>query len=95
MVMWKEFLDSLASRGGSIFMLLTCSVLCGIAAIHWPASSLDTTFAGFTGALLMALTTTSKASTGTDTTVVSASSAEPKVVPKTEQVPSGDGNASK
>lgn len=63
---WRNFLDSLASRGGSILVLLIATATLGILALRMQAageaaSLVRTTFAGFSGALLMALTNLGKA----------------------------------
>lgn len=79
MKLWNQFLDSLATRGGSIFMLLLCSFLFGAASLKFNGSALDQTFAAFTGALLMALTNAGKASNVTESATVTTS------VPKPEQ----------
>lgn len=60
---WHDFLDSLATKGGNLLILVFCCILLGAA---WMASyhlsqspdvhaALMATFTGFTGALLGAL----------------------------------------
>jgi hypothetical protein len=64
---WKNFLDSLGTRGGAILLLLLCSILLGSGVMHVlhhgdlgdAASLIRSTFAGFVGALLLALKTSS------------------------------------
>lgn len=66
---WKNFVDSLASRGGAILVLLFGTLILGCMVIHVmhhgdvgeSASMIRNSFAGFSGALLVALTTSSKA----------------------------------
>lgn len=61
---WKEFLDSLASRGGTILVLLLLVVIMGGFVMHilhsresGPIATLvENTFAGFVAALTLALT---------------------------------------
>src|SRR5271154_815494 len=64
MVKWNEFLTSLGTRGGAIFILTLIFVGSMCFALHLIhhgesssplAASLISTFAGFSGALLMAL----------------------------------------
>jgi hypothetical protein len=66
---WRDLVDSVASRGGSIVILLLCTVVMGVMLVHImhhgdtgeSASLIRNSFAAFSGALLMALTTTAKA----------------------------------
>jgi hypothetical protein len=64
---WRNFVDSISSRGGSILILLAVTLLLGIMVMRHgsdtgeAASLIRNSFSGFSGALLMALTTTSKA----------------------------------
>jgi len=63
---WCKFLDSLSSRGGAILLLIMTSSALGVGVIHVlhhgdsgeGASLIRSTFAGFVGALLLALKTT-------------------------------------
>ena len=66
---WRNLIDSIASRGGSILILLLSTIVMGIMLVHImhhgdsgeSASLIRNSFAAFSGALLMALTTTAKA----------------------------------
>lgn len=64
---WRNFVDSISSRGGSILILLVITMVLGIMVLRHgqdtgeAASLIRNSFSGFSGALLMALTTTSKA----------------------------------
>jgi hypothetical protein len=66
---WRNLVDSVATRGGSILILLLSTLIMGVLLIHImhhgdtgeSASLLRNSFAGFSGALLMALTTSAKA----------------------------------
>ena len=66
---WRNLVDSVASRGGSILILLVATFSLGAMTMHVmhhgdsgeSASMIRNSFAGFSGALLMALTSTSKA----------------------------------
>jgi hypothetical protein len=64
---WRNLVDSLSSRGGSILILLIITTVLGVMVVHHSgetgeaASLIRNSFSGFSGALLMALTTTSKA----------------------------------
>jgi hypothetical protein len=67
MTFWRNFVDSISSRGGSILILLVITTALGIMVLRHgqdtgeAASLIRNSFSGFAGALLMALTTTSKA----------------------------------
>jgi hypothetical protein len=69
MNVWRDLVDSVASRGGSIIILLLSTLTLGVMLVHVmhhgdtgeSASLIRNSFAGFSGALLMALTTTAKA----------------------------------
>jgi len=64
---WRNFVDSISSRGGSILILLLITMVLGVMVLRHggdtgeAASLIRNSFSGFSGALLMALTTTSKA----------------------------------
>ena len=64
---WRNFVDSISSRGGSILILLVITMVLGVMVLRHggdtgeAASLMRNSFSGFSGALLMALTTTSKA----------------------------------
>jgi ABC-type Na+ efflux pump permease subunit len=75
---WESFIDSLATAGGSIFLLTFLVLICGGALIyimHHPAEIAQTMSTTFTnimmalvGALVQALQSRSKAGSGTQTT---------------------------
>lgn len=64
---WRNLVDSISSRGGSILILLAITATLGILVMRHggevgeSASLIRNSFSGFSGALLMALTITSKA----------------------------------
>lgn len=66
---WRNFLDSLATRGGGILVLMLATLVLGVVILHGQYSSqtgesaslIRNTFAAFSGALLTALTTMGKA----------------------------------
>jgi hypothetical protein len=64
---WRNLVDSISSRGGSILVLLTATIVLGVMVVRHSgdtgesASLIRNSFSGFSGALLMALTTSSKA----------------------------------
>jgi hypothetical protein len=65
---WKAVTDSLNTRGGTIALLFVSTVVLGVLNLHIlhrgdessAAAVLQTTFANFTGALLLALTSGGK-----------------------------------
>ena len=60
---WQDFLDSLSTAGGNIFVLVVCVVAIGLFVLHTAHHGSDSelvelskdTLAGFTGALLQSL----------------------------------------
>jgi hypothetical protein len=64
---WRNLVDSISSRGGSILILLIATITLGVMVIRHSGdtgeapSLIRNSFSGFSGALLMALTTSSKA----------------------------------
>jgi hypothetical protein len=75
---WQDFLDSLSTKGGNIFVLALCSFWLAMLFLHVthhdPSAVEDvkTTLAGFTGALLMALSGNASRQQMVDRTVASA-----------------------
>lgn len=69
---WNDFTDSLNTAGGTVALLFVCTFLLGLCVVHLmhhgdggaSASILQTTFANFTGALLLALTQKSRNGNG-------------------------------
>lgn len=69
---WQQFVDTLNTRGGSIFILLTATSLL-LAGVLWHGEAGESgtlirqTFAGFSGALLMSLTLSAKSADPSNT----------------------------